>query len=166
MKSRVREPYARFCERTGLTAPPTRRNVKYNPESCKDDIFCYSRVKMASLQDSEFFFSFIPGLRFAPTWAMILRPFGTRFLFILLNIFKSVVYHISLMHMCYRSFNNCCGITPRSISGLTAFHFTRGYSLYTATAVSAKECSQYLENLKRQAEKWGGKIDQTFSSNY
>ena len=25
--------------------------------------------------------SFIPGLRFAATWAMILRPFGTRFLF-------------------------------------------------------------------------------------
>ena len=45
-----------------------------------------------SLQDS-IFLSFIPGLRFAPTWAMILRPFGTRFLFILLNIFKSVIYH-------------------------------------------------------------------------
>ena len=52
--------------------------------------------------------------------------------------------------MCYRSLNKGLHITPRSISGL--FHFTQGYSLYTAAAVSAKEFSQYLENLKRQAE--------------
>ena len=54
--------------------------------------------------------------------------------------------------MCDSSLNKGLHITPRSISGLTAFHFTRGYSLCTAAAVSAKEFSQYLENLKRQAE--------------
>ena len=41
---------------------------KYDSESCKDGIFAI-QAKMSSLQDS-YILLFVPGLRFASTWAV------------------------------------------------------------------------------------------------